>query len=213
MLIPVSASFSTRLPFTGAKEPSSRFSRPQLWLVGVENRPERCFAVSSKVGKRTELMVPKKGLEPPHPCGYMDLNHARLPIPPLRPVAQLPRPRPRENCKIRFYRCLRFRSNHSAPAAKKFVRDGRVQPGQVCGSRRIISRHARNSGPDRGRSPETRVGSAKPRPARIGAAGRRTQSTGFSSAITESWREWHSGHRGIEESFAVARGYPKRLRR
>src|SRR5581483_818714 len=32
-------------------------------------------------------MVPKKGLEPPHPCGYMDLNHARLPIPPLRPGA------------------------------------------------------------------------------------------------------------------------------
>ncbi|HEX3471307.1 MAG TPA: hypothetical protein VHT28_08990, partial [Silvibacterium sp.] len=26
----------------------------------------------------------KKGLEPPHPCEYMDLNHARLPIPPLR---------------------------------------------------------------------------------------------------------------------------------
>src|SRR5260221_11663385 len=33
---------------------------------------------------RTKEMVPKKGLEPPHPCGYMDLNHARLPIPPLR---------------------------------------------------------------------------------------------------------------------------------
>src|SRR6202021_2833549 len=32
----------------------------------------------------TKVMVPKKGLEPPHPCGYMDLNHARLPIPPLR---------------------------------------------------------------------------------------------------------------------------------
>src|SRR5271166_1415842 len=31
-----------------------------------------------------EILVPKKGLEPPHPCGYMDLNHARLPIPPLR---------------------------------------------------------------------------------------------------------------------------------
>ena len=30
--------------------------------------------------------MPKKGLEPPHPCGYMDLNHARLPIPPLRQV-------------------------------------------------------------------------------------------------------------------------------
>src|SRR5271157_41819 len=32
----------------------------------------------------SEILVPKKGLEPPHPCGYMDLNHARLPIPPLR---------------------------------------------------------------------------------------------------------------------------------
>ena len=32
------------------------------------------------------MLVPKKGLEPPHPCGYMDLNHARLPIPPLRQV-------------------------------------------------------------------------------------------------------------------------------
>ena len=30
------------------------------------------------------VLVPKKGLEPPHPCEYMDLNHARLPIPPLR---------------------------------------------------------------------------------------------------------------------------------
>jgi hypothetical protein len=31
-------------------------------------------------------MVPKKGLEPPHPSGYMDLTQARLPIPPLRRV-------------------------------------------------------------------------------------------------------------------------------
>ena len=35
------------------------------------------------------LLVPKKGLEPPHPCEYVDLNHARLPIPPLRHSAQL----------------------------------------------------------------------------------------------------------------------------
>lgn len=33
---------------------------------------------------RTKRLVPKKGLEPPRPCGHMDLNHARLPIPPLR---------------------------------------------------------------------------------------------------------------------------------
>jgi hypothetical protein len=39
------------------------------------------------MGIRT--VVPKKGLEPPHPCGYMDLNHARLPIPPLRRVTEL----------------------------------------------------------------------------------------------------------------------------
>ena len=34
-------------------------------------------------------MVPKKGLEPPRPCGHMDLNHARLPVPPLRQLRQL----------------------------------------------------------------------------------------------------------------------------
>ena len=28
-------------------------------------------------------LVRKRGIEPPHPCGYMNLNHARLPIPPL----------------------------------------------------------------------------------------------------------------------------------
>src|SRR5579884_680662 len=32
-------------------------------------------------------LVPKKGLEPPRPCGHMDLNHARLPVPPLRQVS------------------------------------------------------------------------------------------------------------------------------
>ena len=37
-----------------------------------------------------KILVPKKGLEPPHPCGYMDLNHARLPIPPLRRVVTQP---------------------------------------------------------------------------------------------------------------------------
>lgn len=29
-------------------------------------------------------MVPEKGLEPSRPCEHMDLNHACLPIPPLR---------------------------------------------------------------------------------------------------------------------------------
>ena len=43
----------------------------------------------SLLGRRRNLMVPKKGLEPPRPCGHMDLNHARLPIPPLRLDAEL----------------------------------------------------------------------------------------------------------------------------
>ena len=38
----------------------------------------------SGINNCLERLVPKKGLEPPHPCEYMDLNHARLPIPPLR---------------------------------------------------------------------------------------------------------------------------------
>src|SRR5271163_286364 len=55
----------------GVSEP---LSRPcQRWgtnLVSVTKTPDK------------KTLVPSKGLEPPHPCGYMDLNHARLPIPP-----------------------------------------------------------------------------------------------------------------------------------
>jgi hypothetical protein len=42
------------------------------------------LAVYCSLLTELELLVPKKGLEPSHPCEYMDLNHARLPIPPLR---------------------------------------------------------------------------------------------------------------------------------
>jgi hypothetical protein len=30
------------------------------------------------------ILVPKRGLEPPQDCSHMNLNHARLPVPPLR---------------------------------------------------------------------------------------------------------------------------------
>jgi hypothetical protein len=46
-----------------------------------------------------KILVPKKGLEPPHPCGYMDLNHARLPIPPLRQVDYFARPPQEAACQ------------------------------------------------------------------------------------------------------------------
>ena len=53
----------------------------RLRRIGVEtetaNRPlGRLAAVI--------LVVPERGLEPPRPCEHMDLNHACLPIPPLR---------------------------------------------------------------------------------------------------------------------------------
>ena len=51
-------------------------------------------------------MVPKKGLEPPHPCEYMDLNHARLPIPPLRHYQPQPGTLEDQLSKSRKYRPL-----------------------------------------------------------------------------------------------------------
>ena len=62
-----------------------------------------------------EILVPSKGLEPPHPCGYMDLNHARLPIPPRWPeytpaasatsaeVGRMRRPQRRSRKELHFY--------------------------------------------------------------------------------------------------------------
>jgi hypothetical protein len=62
---------------------------------------EAARATNSKtdLSVRTKLLilnvlVPKKGLEPPHPCEYVDLNHARLPIPPLRHSTQVRRDSP-----------------------------------------------------------------------------------------------------------------------
>jgi len=39
------------------------------------------------VATGTEVEVVREGgVEPPHPCGYTDLNRARLPVPPLARV-------------------------------------------------------------------------------------------------------------------------------
>jgi hypothetical protein len=50
-------------------------------------------------------MVPSKGLEPPHPCEYMDLNHARLPIPPRWQMNLLSSSDPSSPCQedLHFY--------------------------------------------------------------------------------------------------------------
>src|SRR5580704_1755498 len=58
----------------------------QLYGRGIETFVNSWSKAGKKFGQVTgtsnKALVPSKGLEPPHPCGYMDLNHARLPIPP-----------------------------------------------------------------------------------------------------------------------------------
>ena len=58
----------------------------QMDMVGVSTCTQFQGANRAIRPLRSKLknLVPKGGLEPPHPCEYMDLNHARLPIPPLR---------------------------------------------------------------------------------------------------------------------------------
>jgi hypothetical protein len=64
------------------------------------------------------MLVPKKGLEPPHPCEYMDLNHARLPIPPLRPVNEAPDKTP-ALCDRKYSSILKGLLNVSNPRASR----------------------------------------------------------------------------------------------
>ena len=71
--------------------------RPSRWPrpTGRADSPRRQHKVSARlighgrVRGEAEVnhlihLVPKRGLEPRHPCGHMALNLARLPIPPLR---------------------------------------------------------------------------------------------------------------------------------
>jgi hypothetical protein len=64
--------------------------QPALERVGKQPREPLLLAVLLLI----DTLVPKGGLEPPHPCEYMDLNHARLPIPPLRRGEDLSSRRP-----------------------------------------------------------------------------------------------------------------------
>jgi hypothetical protein len=81
-----------------ARRGTSTQEKPYLWVVpskGLELEPlsgrERSGSPLAKSRARRGTstqekpylwVVPSKGLEPPHRCRYMDLNHARLPIPP-----------------------------------------------------------------------------------------------------------------------------------
>jgi uncharacterized protein len=67
-----------------------------------------------------EVLVPKKGLEPPHPCEYMDLNHARLPIPPLRHGKAASETRSSEASSV-YRSSLRVATPAEPPARKPFT--------------------------------------------------------------------------------------------
>src|SRR5436305_7340912 len=54
--------------------------RSSRWAYGARCRSALLAFLGLE--KENERLVPSKGLEPPHRCRYMDLNHARLPIPP-----------------------------------------------------------------------------------------------------------------------------------
>src|SRR5580693_3687321 len=67
--------------------PSRFFMRRVYFTSGGQNvQGEGPYGVKSRPPEgmlsRKPVLVPSKGLEPPHRCRYMDLNHARLPIPP-----------------------------------------------------------------------------------------------------------------------------------
>src|SRR6266478_1874270 len=64
--------------------PSLQVRRLRWTLRKMDKSSTRSGSNNSRFGFYKILLVPKGGLEPPHPCEYMDLNHARLPIPPLR---------------------------------------------------------------------------------------------------------------------------------
>ena len=52
--------------------------RPRASALRLVTNTRMAFLASWRFD--LQEMVPKGGVEPPHPCGYMVLNHARLPF-------------------------------------------------------------------------------------------------------------------------------------
>ena len=76
--------FSGRERSRVAERAGARCRNPDAERSEAEGALKQKAPRNLKAAQGLISVVPKKGLEPPHPCGYMDLNHARLPIPPLR---------------------------------------------------------------------------------------------------------------------------------
>lgn len=72
--------FSARHRLASSNPVSGFKSRPRGWF------PLSRFLRSLSLTLSAAKMVPKRGLEPLHPCGHQNLNLARLPIPPPRLV-------------------------------------------------------------------------------------------------------------------------------
>src|SRR5713101_3100656 len=82
------ARYASSKEFRNPKPQNSKFLQicaRKCYLCARMCNPRRTGDSTKVLALLSEKLVPKKGLEPPHPCGYMDLNHARLPIPPRWP--------------------------------------------------------------------------------------------------------------------------------
>ena len=66
-------------------------SGSRIQSIAPQAKYRELFAIS--VATPGIGLVRSRGLEPPRPCGHMDLNHARLPIPPRPPVSSIVVPR------------------------------------------------------------------------------------------------------------------------
>ena len=87
--------------------------------------------------KPCSSLVPSKGLEPPHRCRYMDLNHARLPIPPRwqsgTAMLRRPRGRPSQEDQFPFYSPVKAcQTAASRPEVRR-----RIRLSQLCRHRNL----------------------------------------------------------------------------
>jgi hypothetical protein len=111
----------------------------ELELLAGVSEAGACWRNPERSEGPAEYLVPKKGLEPPHPCGYMDLNHARLPIPPLRQVdcvaAAALQPLNQEDQHLHFT---------GVSPAVKITNRGEPRLGQLCAHGDVGVQHLRD---------------------------------------------------------------------
>ena len=103
------------------------------------------WAISCLMQLKPKTLVPKGGLEPPHPCEYMDLNHARLPIPPLRhgairPANRQPEHAYRELLVLQTEALLSIRPPHGGTSPRRRLGVGWKRANTVSQRARLLGK-------------------------------------------------------------------------